>query len=318
MNGKSDKRKIDDKQPAPAAAPGGGLPAPAAANSGVPDYLEDMSAGDSGRGVSTEASDNIVPMVYILQKGSPQVNEQDPQYIPGAKAGSIWLRNSAVELVAGAEGILFQPCHFDKAWPEWVPRDRGGGFVARHGNRAATARDAVRFKSMGLASPPEVGEDVPDVEDAAYRIDPKNKMKSWFRPNGNELKLTRNHAGHVVLSDRDVLPYVIPLTGSGHGVSRNWMFAMMSKRRKDGRILPAWSCLYRLTTRWRKNQAGDWWQFDVADAGYVDVAGYKRGKELCDAFESGAKVAEDEVVESGAGADAGAPPGGGAGEDLPY
>ncbi len=316
------------ENPAPAqdaqksASPGGDKNLPATTRAGgVPDWLDEMSGEDAGRGVSTEASDNIVPMIVVLQKGSPQVNEQDPLYMPGAKAGVIWLRNSADEFVKPDEGFVFQPCHFDKVWPEWIPRDKGKGFVARHKNRAATRADVTKF---GPAV--ELGEDVPDVEDATFVVDPKNKIKKWTRPNGNELKQTRNHAGFVVLGDGNILPYVIPLTGSGHTVSRNWMFAMMSKRRKDGSILPSWCVLYRLTARWRKNQAGDWWQFDVAEAGYIDLKAdpnaYLRGKELADAFESGAKVAEADVAgateEGSAGPQSSQGGGGNVNDDMPY
>src|SRR5262249_44679698 len=39
----------------------------------------------ANKGLSKDAADNLVPLVYILQKMSPQVEERDPRYIPGAK-----------------------------------------------------------------------------------------------------------------------------------------------------------------------------------------------------------------------------------------
>src|SRR5215475_3414815 len=87
----------------------------------------DLSDQYAGMGTSHAADDNLVPLVYILQKQSPQVERQDTRHIKGAEAGDIWLRNSPKEIVKGGEGILFQPCYFTINWIEWVPRERGGG-----------------------------------------------------------------------------------------------------------------------------------------------------------------------------------------------
>lgn len=272
----------------------------------MPSYLAEVAGADAGRGVSTSAADNIVPMVYVLQPLSPQVDQSSPQRIEGAQPGMIWLRNSPVGVVPGDQGILFQPCHFEKVWPEWVPREKGGGFVARHKNWGATAKDVERFKGRV-----DLGEDIPDIGDADFKVDPATRMKLWSRPNGNDLRLTRNHAGYVVINENRALPYVLPLTGSGHGVSRSWMYSQMSKRLPDGRILPSWACLYRLTTRQRQNQKGRWYQLEPADAGYVDAAGYARGKELNTAFMTGAMAAEEDSAVGGEGA---APAGSGGGD----
>lgn len=284
---------------------------------GMPAFLDEDARASAGAGVSTDALDNIVPMVYVLQALSPQVDKENAgAYIAGAEKGMVWLRNSTIGVVREG-GILFQPCHFQKVWPEWVPRDKGGGFVARHPNRSATEADVKRFGGRI-----NVGDDIPDVEDADFKIDPKNRQPAWFRKNsGNDLRLTRNHAGFVVVGDfkleefkngsgevagyvlrgGQVLPYVIPLTGSGHAVSRSWMFTMTSKHNSDGTITPSWFYGYRLTTRQRKNTQGTWYAFDVAEAGkdqkpvFFDLVGVRRGKALYEAFESGEKQAEAEV-----------------------
>jgi hypothetical protein len=290
------------------------------AQPGVPDYLAEAAEADAGRGVSTDAADNIVPLVYVMHPLSPQVDESSPSYVPGAKAGSIWLRNAETPMVDKDQGILVQPCAFWKDWVEWVPRDSGGGFVARFPVIAATAADVARFKkTLGekLGSSLIEGEDIPDVGDATFVIDPANRQKKWSRPNGHDLILTRNHAVRCIMSPGVGLPYVIPMKGASHAVSKGWMGKFMVKR-LNGKLLPSFACLYRLTTRQKKNTKGVWYQLEVDDAGYASAEDYREGRALADAFETGAKVAEAEV-NAGDGVDQG----GGSGDDkggpdLPY
>src|SRR5580698_7538983 len=85
---------------------------PAMVGEQVPDYLRTQVAESTGKGVSTDASDNLVPLIYILDAKSPQCDQNEAAYMPGARAGTIWLRNFSRPLVDGNEGILFQPCHF--------------------------------------------------------------------------------------------------------------------------------------------------------------------------------------------------------------
>lgn len=230
-----------------------------------PAVLGKLFAADAGKGVSSLQEDNLVPLIYILQAQSPQVNKRSPDFIPGAEAGAIWLRNTTAPIVPGETGILFQPCYFSKDWVEWVPRDNGGGFVGRH-------------------------ERCPS--DAKKITDPQNPNRVQFIcQNGNEVKETRNHIG-LVLLDGEALPYVIPMTSSGHTVSRQWMFMMNAKHTSAGRA-PSWACIYRLKTKERSNASGTWFTWDVTDAGWVQTeAEYLRGKELNAAFASGAKAVE--------------------------
>jgi hypothetical protein len=102
-----------------------------AAASNVPAHLRERIAQSTGKGVSKDASDNLVPLIYVLQELSPQAQSRDPRYIEGAVAGNFWLRGMDPPLVDGEnEGMLVQPCYFNKVVIEWQPNR--GGFVARH------------------------------------------------------------------------------------------------------------------------------------------------------------------------------------------
>lgn len=237
----------------------------------LPATILEQMEGDAGKGISEAQEDNLVPLIYALQKGSPQVNKRDDAYIEGAEAGDIWLRNASQEIVKGQEGITFQPCYFFKDWVEWIPRDAGGGFVGRH-----------------VVPPPE----------AKKQVNPKNPQAAiYVMPNGNELIETRSHVGFVLTPDGP-LPYVVPFKSTGHVVSRAWMVLMNAKRTPQGKKAPPWAFLYKLSTKFRKNEFGDWFVLDAKDAGQIKkVEDYTRGKALYEAFASGAKQAEAEVVQ---------------------
>lgn len=89
------------------------------------EMLREMQAdADAGRGVSTAAEDNIVPLIYILQSLSPQALRQKAEYIEGAQAGNFWYRGTT-EVVDGDEGIPVVLCHMSTKWIEWsVERGR--------------------------------------------------------------------------------------------------------------------------------------------------------------------------------------------------
>jgi hypothetical protein len=216
---------------------------------GPPSTLLDEMAKDAGKGLSSDKSDNLIPLIYILQQQSPQVNERDPKYINGAAGGDIWLRSAAEEIARGDEGILFQPCHFSKCVVEWIPRDDGGGFVARH-------------------------EKMP--EDAKPIQDPKNpNRKRFVSPRGTQYVETREHAGIVHVGNLR-LPYVIPMSSSGHTVSRGWMTNMNGHTLPDGKIASSWR---------------------IEPAGWVEnMDDYKAGRVLHDAFASGEKRGDAPIL----------------------
>jgi hypothetical protein len=248
----------------------------------VDEEFEKELSQDAGKGISTEAEDNLVPLIYVLQPLSPQVMA-GPAQIPGAKAGDIWLKNATDPIVQGSEGIWFMPATMYMRWTEWIPCDKGGGFVGSH-------------DYLGRNNPPP----------GAHR-DETEKSRPRFRfDNGNECIETRYEAGYV-WRDGAPMPYVIPFKSTGHTVSRGWMTRRGSLRRKDGSVWPAWSHVYPLTTAMKRNNLGTWYIFQIGDpALYIpghgkpyqiglDIVGgdyrsaYRLGKKLEEAFDTGAK-----------------------------
>lgn len=231
----------------------------------LPAFLKDRLVEDAGKGVSTSADDNLVPLIYVLQAQSPQCNKRSPEYVEGAENGSLWLRSSGLPAVPGEEGIKFQPCFFSKDWVEWKPNR--GGFVTRHADRPPVAE----LKKTPTPQDPD--------------------KESWVMPNGNVVVETRYHIGNVYLPDGKIMPYVIPFSSSGHTVSKGWMFLMNNKTMPGAKsAAPSFACFYRLTTRETTNAKGTWMKINVADEGWVQTADdYERGFALHQAFSTGEK-----------------------------
>jgi hypothetical protein len=248
------------------------------------EVLEDM-----GRGVSTDAADNLVPLIYVLQPLSPQVLD-GPAHIEGARGGDIWLKNFPENpVVSGKEGIWFQPCSMYQKWTEWIPRDHGGGFVGSYDhNDGKLPEGAVRDSNQ------------------------KQRPRYYFPDTGNECVDTRYEAG-LYWRDGTPYPYVIPFKSTGHSISRGWMTkrsGLIIRAGKRTGVWPAYSHVYKLTTTQRTNSHGTWYLFQIgapeflltgwagkpvskialeAVGGDGDGA-YAAGRALSAAFESGAKV----------------------------
>ncbi len=99
------------------------------------DYGDDAGAGFEG----TTSADLSVPFLGILQSNSPQVEDDDPK---GAKSGMLF-NTVTREMIDGEEGHVFLPCHKEMAFVEWVPREKGGGFVGLHDPNGDVVKEAV-------------------------------------------------------------------------------------------------------------------------------------------------------------------------------
>lgn len=88
------------------------------------DYGAEAGVGFEG----TSGKDLSIPFLSILQSNSPQVEEENPS---GSKPGLLY-NTVTRELVDGNKGLVVIPVHKESSFVEWVPREKGGGFVAIH------------------------------------------------------------------------------------------------------------------------------------------------------------------------------------------
>ncbi len=196
----------------------------------LPDYLQGADEY-AGLGNSREAADNTMPFLAILQKGSPQVNKQDPAHIKGAEAGML-LNTATGQLWTGEDGARIVPCGIQKAWVEWVPREAGGGYVATY------PHDPKLPREMGAK------------EDDRRRL---------VLPSKNHLVETLYTLGLL----EDGSPVVIGATSTAMKPMRDWMTTRNAQRLPNGKTAPAFAKTYRLKTVWQKNDSGDWYTWRV-------------------------------------------------------
>jgi hypothetical protein len=102
---------------------------------------------DAGAGYSDETANDIqIPRIAILQALSPQVEKPVSEGgLDGAKPGLFLhtLDNSMTEHVDFVIGKI------EKCYNEWIPRDNGGGFVARHELGSDMVREAKEKTPRG-------------------------------------------------------------------------------------------------------------------------------------------------------------------------
>lgn len=194
------------------------------------DYGDEDGAGFEGM----TQDELLIPFLNLIQKGSRVADEEHTEYIEGAKAG--FIMNSVSEaLVDGKEGILFIPVHRENNWIEWIPRDKGGGFVARH----------------------EPGSDI--VAKAKEDFD----FGAWETPDGNDLVDTRYIFGLIVDEDGGYQPAMIAFSKTQLKPYQKWMSQARGIQGRDPRTgrrktIPLFGHTYRLTTRGRQNESGSW------------------------------------------------------------
>lgn len=214
----------------------GGLPAVQGKVAGLARFNYDSE--DEGAGFEGVTSDDmLIPFLNMLQKTSPQVDEDSPGHIPGAKAGMI-LNTATQELYDGDMGIRFVPLHRDHKFVEWAPRDSGGGFKGIHSPEDPMIMDARRGKAFG-------------------------KLES---PDGNDLAETFYVYGLVVDNDGGYMPAMIAFASTQIKNYKRWMTTMQSiqLRGEEGRRMkpPMYAHVFLLRSRQQENAKGKWhgWQ----------------------------------------------------------
>ena len=225
---------------------------------------------DKAESVSKSQDDNQVPLIYVLQANSPQVMKGHTKYIEGASAGNIWLRNDPDPFIDGEEGMDFQCCFFSKDWVEWRPNREG--FVTRHPERPADAEQVT-----------EEGED-------------GGERQVWKRPNGNYVVETRYHVGFVHRDGKPPEPYTIPLSSTGHTVSKMWTTA---QNKLEGGRAEWYDVIWTLHVVLRQKGENAWYQYEVSFNRYATDEEAQEGKNLYDAFAAGTRRIQDEEQTDG-------------------
>lgn len=193
----------------------------------LPIPMEELEAL-SGQGFEEADKDSYaIPFLRILQPTSPQVDEEGPAYVDGAKPGLFF--NTVTGEIYGKE-IQVIPIHYARDFVEWKPNREG--YVKSHGND-------------------------PRILDRVVQIDDKNNS---ILDNGNIIQDTRNH--FVLLADNLGLgPIIMSMNSTGIRHSKKWM-SLMNALRIPGsdKGAPMFAGVWGINTVRNSNDDGTWHQ----------------------------------------------------------
>lgn len=211
----------------------------------VAERKENMPASpygeDAGAGFEDVTSEDLaIPFISILQNGSPQVDQDAPEYIDGAKPGDIF-NSVTLETFDGSDGILFIPVHRHHHFVEWIPRDQGGGFVATYEPSNPMVQDARAGGAFGTLETPDGNDLVETFSVFGLMLDPDS-------PEEYQQVL-------IAFSSTQIKHY------------KRWMTRMRSivMRDDDGRRFtpPMFAHLFGLTTQKEENKKGKWYGWNI-------------------------------------------------------
>lgn len=226
-------------------------------------------AKDSGSGFDEANGDAYaIPFLTILQELSPQTKSKMPGYIKGAQPGQII--NSVSQALCDVVRVI--PCYYSQVFIEWVPRKKGGGFVAAHPPGDPIIKRATRDGAVNVL------------------------------PNGNELSDTRQHYVLLVNEDGSTDNCLIAMKGTQLKYSRRWMSQMRSGIIEvNGRIVepPMFAWSYEMGSVEEANEKGQWFSWDIRDRQRVeDVLLYQKAKAFCNTIRGGGVKVKYEDLQS--------------------
>jgi hypothetical protein len=230
-----DKNEADKNKTAVAVAP-----TTAGAVAVATDYGADAGQGFEGQ----SRSDISIPLLGVLQAMSPQVTNMQ-----AAKPGMLF-NTVTEELIPGSEGVVLVPATTRHQFVEWVPREKGGGYVAAH----------------------EPGSEVVKAAQAASKDFGKLTL-----PNGNQLVETFYIYGMVLDADKQPTQMItVPLTSVKISPYKRWntkvnMFTVKTPTGQKVRP-PLFAHTLRITTVKEKNLKGEYFNVDLQPAVNNSVA----------------------------------------------
>jgi len=170
-----------------------------------------------------ESNDFVIPFLRILQKLSPQVDIDAPEYVKGAKPGLFF--NTVNNKIYGNK-IELIPITFKKVWLEWLPER--GGLVGRH-------------------------------KPFSIKVD-TSKFTKWTVQGGINI-VTECLLFYCLIVDHvEDGPIVFSLSSTGIKHGKNWNTQIMMTRLPNGKRAPYFSSVWEVTVIKNENNQGVWFQ----------------------------------------------------------
>lgn len=215
----------------------------------------------AGRGSDNfEKDDLTTPFLKILQKNSPQVDEDNAAYIEGAKAGMFY--NTATGEVYPSP-VRVVPVAYMRDFLKWKDLDSGGGF------EGSVSR--------------EYAENLEQDERGRFVVD-----------NDTYVEDTRVHFV-IILTDTGPQPAVLSLTSSMIKASRNWNNTINRMLIPGTNTkAPSFAFIYELQSTAESKDSYTWKGLKVSTNPVLveDPAIFQAAVTLSDSIESGATKAD--------------------------
>jgi hypothetical protein len=253
----------------------------------MPSFMDasDLEAGFEG----ADSDSYAIPFIQVLQKMSPLVDEDKPQYIPGAKSGMFY-NTVTKKLYDGKSGLKFIPCAFKRSFILWGPRDAGGGFK---GEFTPEQIDAMLHDAIGKPQ-------VVSVEGRLFKPLPDGtvdeKRCDYYAD-------TRSH--YILMQDEatgETGQAILSLTGTLTKSSKMLLTALQQKKIEGPRgkaTPPTFANVVKLTTVGMSNEKGSWSGVSFELDGLVsDPMLYAEAKAFYKAITSGEVKADYSKSES--------------------
>lgn len=196
-----------------------------AKNTAVAGFDYGDMAGSGFEGMTND--DMSIPFINVLQSNSPEVEDND------AKSGNLYNTVTKEEIDATV-GLGIIPVHFERAYVEWVPRNKGGGFVGLHDPDGETVADAIANNGGNKFGKLQTGEN--DLIETKYMY-------------GLLLDDARTVQGFAVLS----------FTSTKIKVFNDWLTSMRLLKGKP----PIFANRAKITTIKQKNEHGTYHNFKI-------------------------------------------------------
>lgn len=233
-------------------------------DAGLPAELMDELVADGQQYQETMSKDDMsIPFLQILQSLSPQVIKGKPEFIKGAEP-SMLFNTVTKELVATRDdddnqiwpSLQILPIYYKRSFIEWVPRNKGGGFVKEYD------------VATGLTGVTQRNEQNLDII----------QQNSPIGKPGNQLNDTHTHFVFVIREDGSFSPVVLTMTSTQLKPSKDWNALIAEVALPNGAKPPRFFATWKVSTRMRTNDQGSWyvWEFQRAGA----VTDFPNGKDI--------------------------------------
>lgn len=202
---------------------------------GFPDFVKMSDRPEGAEDMSPQ--DARVPRLSLAQSGSPQVDESDPQYIPGLKPGQVF--NDLTGEMYGTAA---------------TPKENGSPIDV-----IFIRRDKPRHV--------EFAEDRSVIDPFVPPNDPRTQFTT---EKGKRIPpIATKFYDYVVLMLPDLQPMAISFKGSGLKEAEKLNGLMITKAKGAEKYAPIYAYKYQLIPTFQENDKGKWYGFVIKRNGKV-------------------------------------------------